>query len=296
MNLGADGYCTLVKGVDELPLRCVGHWGQRKVFYLRRYFNQVGVALGKHNLNYIEICSGPGRCIDYRSGDEFDGSALAVLKSSAALRYERLFFFDHDKTTTDILRERIDRSPEIAQEVKDKTVISIGDYNDSESIAEVIKKHSPAPWLNLVFIDPTDVSVPYSLTESLMQLCVRTDFIFNLVDGVDLRRNLAKAIALDGSKIRSKYSKVLNNSEAFFGDDDILSLANDHDIVGLVGRYVQEFLKPYREKGYNNIYDIPILHYYKLYLLSKNDLGRKFWQNATAKTVEEAEISQGLLF
>ena len=120
-----------------------------------------------------------------------------------------------------------------------------------------------------------------------MQLFLRTDFIFNFVDGIDLRRNLAKAIASEESKIRDKYSKVLSDSEAFFRDEDILSLAQNHDTVRLVERYVEEFLKPFRDKGYDYIYDTPILHYYKLYLISKNDLGRRFWQNATAKSYEE---------
>jgi three-Cys-motif partner protein len=293
---GEDGYCTHVQGVDGLPLRCVGDWGQKKVFVLKRYFKQVGTALKQHELNYIEICSGPGRCVDFRSGDEFDGSPLAILKSREASYFRHLFFFDHDENTVEILKERVRRSSEISQKVKDITIITTGDYNEAETIIDVVRSESPYPWLNLVFIDPTDVSVPFSLSAAMMSLCERTDFIINFVDGIDLKRNIVNSISLEGSRSKDKYSRVLSDPLSFFDHEEILNLAGNHDIVGLVERFVDEFLKPFREKGYEFVYQTPILHYYRLYLLSRNELGRKFWENATAKTIEEAEYNQGLLF
>lgn len=292
----SDGYCSLVKGKDGLPLRCVGQWGQKKVFTLAKYFRQVGVALKEREINYIEICSGPGLCIDFRSGDEFDGSPLAILKSEEAKNYDHLFFFDHDERTLEILRERIKRSTDISQEVKEKTIITIGDYNEVEAIIDIIKLASPHPWLNLVFIDPTDLSVPAPLLVSLTSFCQRTDFIINFVDGIDLKRNIVLAVSSESSKARVKYSNALAIGSDYFEDIETLSQAGNHDIVRLAERYADEYFKPLRDRGYEYIFETPILHYYKLYLLSRNDLGRKFWKNATAKTIEEAELSQGLLF
>jgi three-Cys-motif partner protein len=294
--IAKDGYCLNVRGADGLPVRCVGGWGQEKVLILSRYFKQIGTSLGKHNLNYIEICSGPGTCIDYRSGEEFNGTPLAILKTKQAAKFNHLFFFDHDQNTVEILKQRIQLCDEISFEVKQRTIVSTGDYFKPESIVEIVRDNTSNPWLNLVFIDPTDVSVPFKLSESLMSLCHRTDFIINFMDGVDLRRNLVQSVNGIGLKIREKYSKVLRDPLAFFEDEETLNLAIENDIVELVERYQDGYLKPYKDMKYNFISDARIRHYYKLYFISKSKLGLKFWANATAKKVEEVEQSQGLLF
>jgi len=64
--------------IDGLPLRCVGEWAYDKINLLLKYFGAFTVAMkGKWagGINYIEICSGPGRCIDRSRGREFDGTS-----------------------------------------------------------------------------------------------------------------------------------------------------------------------------------------------------------------------------
>jgi len=219
-NQGKDGYCKITKGHDSLPARCVGPWGQDKIHILATYIGIVGNALKDQQTNYIEICSGPGICINYREGFEFDGNPLAVLKSRNVRFFKNLFFFDYDKNTVAILKERIRTNSEILPEVKEKVIISVGDYNNPDSIIDVIKAHSPSPFLNLVFIDPTDVSVPWQLTGGFMTTFQRNDFIINFLDGIDLKRNVMKAIKGSDSKIRAKYSGVLQHPENYFEDDD----------------------------------------------------------------------------
>ena len=59
------GLCSVaVSLLDSLPVRCVGSWAKDKIYFLTRYFEIfAGGMKNKFDLNYIEICSGPGRCI-----------------------------------------------------------------------------------------------------------------------------------------------------------------------------------------------------------------------------------------
>jgi len=160
-----EGYCSAVKSTDGLGVRCVGGWGADKTFFLRRYADKTGVALQYRwkYVYYIEICSGPGLCVNFQNGEQFDGTALAVLKTEGSKHYSRLFFFDNNPTTVEILRQRVAQSPEIPEGVKDKIVISVGDYNDTKSIMDVLNQNIPLKMrgLNVIFIDPTDLSVPF---------------------------------------------------------------------------------------------------------------------------------------
>jgi len=72
--------------VDQLPIRCVGDWAIRKIFLLVQYFGIFSIGMKNKwsgKLNYIEICSGPGRCINRKSGDEFNGTALSIIEHPA---------------------------------------------------------------------------------------------------------------------------------------------------------------------------------------------------------------------
>ncbi len=76
----SNGLCTTALSVlDGLPVRCVGSWAFEKSYRLTQYFGIF--CLGMHNkwpaLNYVEICSGPGRCVFREDGQEVDGTALA---------------------------------------------------------------------------------------------------------------------------------------------------------------------------------------------------------------------------
>ena len=90
--------CTDVQSViDGLPIRCVGDWAVEKIFMLVQYFGIFSNGMKNKwagKLNYIEICSGPGRCINRTSGDEFNGTSMAILEHPAFQNVYKALFFD----------------------------------------------------------------------------------------------------------------------------------------------------------------------------------------------------------
>ncbi len=224
-NLDPDGYCRIVEPSDNLGARCVGDWGADKVVFISTYVDIAGVAL-KNSWSYyyyVEICSGPGLCIDYKSGEEFIGTALASLLTEGAKHYTKLFFFDLNPVTIESLRLRIAASSDIPQEVKDKTVVEVGDYTIPSSILAVLNTHISKyqKGLNVVFVDPTDMSVPFELYLAMIKFGKGTDFIINFAEGTDLKRNIKIAFENPDYPSQKKYSKVLETQEFFIGKQNI---------------------------------------------------------------------------
>lgn len=102
--------CTNVKSVfDKLPVRCVGEWGIEKIYLLNQYFGIFSIGMKnvwKGEINYIEICSGPGRCINRKNGNEFDGTSLSIVRHKAFQFIKKAIFFDFNSLVVDTLNER----------------------------------------------------------------------------------------------------------------------------------------------------------------------------------------------
>jgi len=294
----SNGFCDIRSVKDGLPIRCVGNWGKDKAYFVATYVDIVGCALHeKFDVNYIEICSGPGRCIDYESGDEFNGTPLTVMSAPGTLFLTNLYFFDINPEATSILDTRIRRSGKFAEELKQKTIVSVGDYTQGKSIVETVANnttHQRHP-LNIIFIDPTDLSVPYEMYENLLSLSGATDFIINFPEGTDLKRNIVNAVKNPDLAVSKKYARALRDKR-FFDNSDLRILAEENNHVELTQRYVQEFLQPFKTHGYTQISQKEIMWYYKLIHLSKDPLGANFWNKACKKTALEREERQGLLF
>lgn len=292
-----NGYCTVVEPSDHLGVRCVGSWGADKAVFISSYVDIVGKALKNKwdHYYYIEICSGPGLCIDSKAGDEINGTALAVLLTEGAKLFTKLFFFDINQITVNILRERIALNPNIPDEVKQKTVVSIGDYTNPSSIIEVLDKNISIfkKGLNIVFVDPTDMSVPFDLYPAMIGFGNATDFIINFAVGSDLNRNIASVFEKIDSHGWKKYSRVLEFPE-FFTDPANIADAKNKENGKLSENYKIAFLKSFMDRGYTHIQEKPIMWYYRLVFLSQKGLGKKFWKEACKRTASEKETDQGL--
>lgn len=293
------GYCQLVDPSDHVGVRCVGDWGADKVVFISTYVDITGKALQYKfkNYYYIEICSGPGLCVDFKAGEEFIGTALASLLTEGARHYAKLFFFDLNPVTVESLRKRIDESPDIPDEVKAKAVVSVGDYSEPSSIISVLKYHIPnyKKGLNVVFVDPTDMSVPFELYQAMIDFGRGTDFIINFADGTDLKRNIKLVFEKPDSPGNRKYRKVLETTD-FFDDPSNIEHANKGDFKYLFNEFEKIFIKSFSDRGYSHIHEKRILWYYKLLFLSKNELGGKFWKQASNRNAAERENGQLVLF
>lgn len=294
------GYCKDVKISDGLGARCVGGWGADKAVFLKYYVDITGKAMKNSSwkyLYYIEICSGPGICVDFEEGEQFDGTSLAVLQTEGARHFSKLFFFDINPVTVNILKQRIANNPNIYDEIKEKVVVSVGDYKNQKSILDVLNANVPfgEKGLNVVFVDPTDLSVPFSLYDSLLSFGKKSDFIANYAYGTDFKRNVVKAFKNTDLPSREKYAATLQSS-GFFEDPVNKLDAENNEYDKLVDEHKKQFLKSFRNLGYTFVIETTIKWYYELIYISKSGVGKRFWNDASKRTASEREMGQGTLF
>jgi len=129
----SNGFCDEATSVvDGGPVRCVGDWAVQKLHFLTQYVGIFGPGMkakwGGH-IQYVEICSGPGRCLMRRSGIEIDGTPLAVLQHPAFASFETATFLDFDTKVVAAVNDRIRRLG-----LQSKAQALEADYNDAASV------------------------------------------------------------------------------------------------------------------------------------------------------------------
>ena len=261
---------------DGLPVRCVGQWAEQKIYLLYQYFGIFTKGMKNKwsgKLNYIEICSGPGRCIDRDSGTEIDGTALAILQHEGFTHVRKALFFDFNKTVVDVLSERI------AQLKISNALAFVADYNKADELCAIITKEIQRDSLNLVFIDPTDCSVPFTLIRKIKETLPNVDFIINVATGTDFNRNVPMAIG--NADRASKYCSFLNN-DTFFSDPETVALQQRGDFNNLRLKFRTTYQNSLAAIGCK-YFDIEVIqHYYDILFAAEHETAMKFWNSATA--------------
>ncbi|MFB6319895.1 three-Cys-motif partner protein TcmP [Saccharicrinis sp. FJH54] len=281
-NLFEDDFCSLVTSVsDDLPVRCVGDWGQEKIYLLVRYLDMFATSMhNKWKVNYIEICSGPGRCIDRRSGQEFDGSSLAILKHKAFRYLNKALFIDIDEGAVSSLSKRID------QLNINNASAKVGDYNNSNQILEIISSEINDKSLNFVFVDPTDCSVPFYTIKNILKNIGKVDILVNVASGTDFNRNIKNAILRDNySRSKEKYNSFLGD-RSFFDNENIRQLAEIGDDLRLRTIFRKSYTNSLKNLGYLYSGMHQIRHYYDLVFASQNSKALEFWNKAKSVTTD----------
>lgn len=280
-----NGLCETTRSVlDSTSLRCVGEWGKNKVLFLHHYVEIVGNAMKNKKWNgivYLEICSGPGRCLDRNGGNEFDGSPLAVLRSNGIEHFSKIIFVDYDEKVIETLNQRISSLPELDESVKSKTLVLQGNYLDEENLIERIKPHIPKGSLIVAFVDPTDFSVPFSLIESLNSFG-RIDFIINEAIYTDYNRNATIPYRFRDSVPERKWERALG-IPGFFQKQEYKEAAERNDPEEMRMLFHNAYLSQFKKLGYSHHNEKKIAWFYYLLYLSKSDLGLKFWKDACKK-------------
>lgn len=266
--------CSLVKSViDNMPVRCVGEWGEDKIFLLQQYFGIfAGGMKNKWPLNYIEICSGPGRCINRAKGIEFDGTAIAIMKHKNFQYVNKALFFDYDENVINTLNQRI-----IDMQLSHKAVAKLGDYNNSDAICAELNSFDDNS-LNLVFIDPTDCSVPFSLIKMISNTLKRVDLIINVATMTDFNRNIQ--MVFDDSKRAEKYIRFLDDA-SFFISEANKNLCEKRDYTRLRKQFRESYMNSLKSVGFNYFDYTPINGFYDILFATSNPKGIEFWKKAT---------------
>lgn len=273
------GFCKeTVSKIDGLPVRCVGEWSKEKIYRLTQYFGIFANGMKKkwkNKLNYIEICSGPGRCIERESGLEFDGTSLAILNHKSFKLVKNKIFIDNNQKVIETLNKRIGKlgKSEFTKAVE-------GDFNDINKINSILS-NLPGDCLNLVLLDPTDCGIPFSLIMTIDDLLKNTDFIINIAFGTDLkRRNLRNAILNTRyHKSKIKYSNFLGSND-FLDKIEVIKAAKTENEDTLIRLFLKEFEKNISQIGFRYIDYKTVKNYYYLLFASKNRTGLKFWREA----------------
>lgn len=272
-----DGVCTVAKSVsDGGVVRCVGDWGRQKIFFLTQYLGIFGQGMKDKwagNLHYVEVCSGPGRCVTRGDSTEIDGTALAVLNHPVFASFASATFIDYSQSVVAALNTRI-----AALGLGERCTAVQSDYNAPDEIPRIIQSRA-AKGLSLVLIDPTDCSVPFVTVVAITKALGNADLIINIALGTDISRNIKPAILNVAPKSRDKYVKFLGG-DAFFKDAEVIKMAE-------LGRYDQlrnKFREAYRAQlgtlGYQYFATERVLHYYDLLFACRHQKGLNFWEKA----------------
>lgn len=272
-----DGLCDhVISTLDALPVRCVGSWCYDKIYRLLMYFGifSKGMKDSWSGLNYVEICSGPGRCVNRENGEEIDGTALAIVNHPHFNLLNRALFIDNSVPVIDALKQRIE-----ATGASPKACAVVGDYRNADGMMEILGA-LPAGCLNLVFIDPTQCDVPFATVQRIAQRLENADLIINVALGTDVSRNLVQAILEPAhGRNRAKYEAFLG-TKAFFTDPSVVDVASKNRVNDLRRQFAQAYLGQLGQCGYIHCDTRPVRHYYYLLFASRNPKGLEFWNKA----------------
>jgi len=266
---------------DGLPVRDSGSWIEEKhrvlVYFAKIFATSMKpskVKKGWKNRVYLELFSGPGRCLVRESGFEEHGSPLKVIDHE----FTKFIFVDISTVAARALEKRLAQHPNA-----DKVEIWNGDC------AEVIKKLTiPGDTLTLAFIDPTGIAhAPFQLIESLRKK-TRCDILLNIQHTMGIKMNMHQY------KPNADTDCALTK---FLGDESWKNLIGPSP-----SKFFSEYLKVYRSKladlGFkysNNQVMINMNRRIPLYLLlfaSGHPLGQKFWDEAVSGS--DPQYSLGL--
>lgn len=269
----------------------MGEWAYRKIYYLSQYLGIFTGVAGpwKGHLNYLEICSGPGRCVLQGSLQEVDGTALRVVNSDRFTKIENAVFLDNDDDSIAVLNERI---VDLGQDGKAKAVVA--DYTDPNTVLAACSHFAPRG-LTLVFIDPTDCSVPFGTIRAIVEHLRNVDLLINFALGTDVTRNLARCI-VDPHKYAdayAKYQSALGGGE-FWQRDDVHAAAHARQHGKLRMLFRDAYMAQLRGLGFKFFDEIPVRHFYELLFATGDKKGIEFWKRITAKD-EYGQRQLGLL-
>jgi three-Cys-motif partner protein len=186
-------------GADGLPLRPSGAWIDTKHRLLTYYADVFSRSMKRkwENRVYLELFSGPGKCLMRNSRSEADGSPLKVIDRE----FSKFIFTEMNVAAAEALAQRLAPKPN-----SDKVEIWCGDCRDAINQIKI-----PAGSLTFAFIDPTGIGhAPFSLIKSLREK-TRCDILINVQHAMGIKMNVHQYTP--DSNDQSALTKFLGNDE-----------------------------------------------------------------------------------
>ena len=173
----------LVRGIDGELARVVGPWSAEKLFYIERYVGifTTGMKYSWPRRVYIDLFSGPGRCVIEDTAEEIAGSPLVAL--DARYPFTHAYLNDNNLDAVNALRQRV-RSFDQTQ-----TTVHNLDCNEAARDAARQLALDESGTIGLAVIDPTAFQISLEAIEEMTR-GRKIDLIVTLMTG-HLRRFIA---------------------------------------------------------------------------------------------------------
>lgn len=272
---------------DGLALRPSGPWVAEKLDYLERYINIFETSMRDKSWrrrNYIDLFSGPGKCIVDGTRTVYLGSPLLAVTTQYP--FTNYYFVDQNRQNIEVLQERCSVSS-----ISDQIESLVGDSNAVarqivDEIVSVDQQRMPGRYssLNLAFLDPEGLELRWDTVATLAQPYTM-DLIIHYPQG-GLNRYMGQACE----------EEELTAVDLFFGDSEWRTIYEKH------GNNHRMLIDHYKAKlegiGYKEILrddevgDEPLMRnaqkrapLYRLLFASKSPLGHDFWRKVTRRNV-----------
>lgn len=278
---------------DGLILRDSKIWTKDKLHYINEYLNRFLISQRNkpwRSINYIDLFSGPGKCIIKKTSEILLGSPLTALKLPRG--FDKYYFADLKKINIEALRSRSSKSSYYS-----RIKFICGDANliVRDVMAEILEQDKTFiqdKWstLNISILDPDGLDLSWATVESLAK-ANRMDLII-YYSQMGITRSAPKVI--DSSRECA--------IDKFFGNREWRNIYKKSLITekGLLHRNLIDFYKSNLSKlGYCqvetnepreiNSKNSPL---YRLIFASKHSLAANFWNESVSKNVN----GQGKLF
>lgn len=265
---------------DGLPVQCVGPWVEDKYFFMEKYLVASSEARKKFadngNAIFIDLFSGPGKCIIKNENREIDGGGLRALKNVPVL-FNEYHYFDISKANVEAMKKRV--KPSICN-------VTWGDSN--EMVNMLVPKLLQKPYrYHFAFVDPFGPDGLKINTLQELSKLGKMDMLIHFPIAA-IKRNLSTWI---------KSSNTILDD--FLGTDSwrhkIKSLHSTEIFRTLIDIFKKQLMAiDYPEKGlklassesdiYAGLPTVPIkntnkVELYVLILASKHELGQKIWNS-----------------
>jgi three-Cys-motif partner protein len=272
---------------DGLSARPSGAWAKDKLFYLQKYISTFETSMRNRPWRrriYIDLFSGPGKCVVDGTNEYFLGSPLLAITTEHP--FTDYYFVDMDGKNIEALKKRIAK----AGISRERTKFWAGNANTTvvelvKEIQQIDKNFIPGAWpsLNLAFLDPEGLELEWNTVAELGKIN-RMDLIIHYSQQ-GIKRMADRAVESSKETIVDK----------FFGDTDWrkIYLAHKNDAIGIHRHLMDYYKSKLKTLGYVEVKDDeeiwaePLMKnsknapLYRLLFASKHPLGLKFWKDIT---------------